>query len=251
MFMRLVQVKVKPDSVNDLRTAYEQQIIPKLEQVEGCRFASLVQSAYQPEECISLTFWESAEAAEKYVHDGTYDRLLKDVQPYLDGTTEWKVHLSESKTLEYIPVSEEPTVKAYSVNTMLQTGSLSENLGYLYLRILSLRVQPDKMEDLKRAYKEKILPVLHNTAGCLYAYLTENADEKDEAISLTVWDSKEHAEEYERSGAFSSLVGQVKHLLSGLYQWKISLERGAGRNTMTSDDLMVKGYHVVAGKSFI
>ncbi len=44
----------------------EGEIIAKLQQVEGCRFASLVQITHQPDECISLTLWDSEEAVEGY-----------------------------------------------------------------------------------------------------------------------------------------------------------------------------------------
>ena len=93
MFMRLVQVKTKPDGLDDLRAAYDRQIIPELAKVDGCKFASLVQSVHQPDECISLTIWESADAAREYVRNGTYDRLVESVSPYLASTTEWRVQL--------------------------------------------------------------------------------------------------------------------------------------------------------------
>jgi len=251
MFLRLVQAKVKPGRVGDLSAAYGREIIPKLQEVDGCLFVSLVQNERQPGECVSLTLWETAESAEDYVRKGTYARLLEIIMPYLSGTTEWKVHLSPDQKLEYVPVTEEPAVKAYNVSPVSPASPPSENPGPLYVRILSLRFRPGKMEEFKDLYMRRILPVLNVTKGCRYAYLTEEANERDEVISMTIWDSKEFADEYESSGTFNALVHQIGHLLSGLYQWKMSLENEPGRSAVTSEDISVEGYSVVTGKSFL
>lgn len=249
--MRLVQVKVRRESVDKLRAAYDMEIIPELAKVRGCKFATLVQSIHQPTECISLTLWENAEAVDEYVRKGTYTYLLEGVQSYLAYATEWKVKLSADQTMEYVPITEEPTVKAYQVAHLPETSPISVSPGALYVRILSMRIQPGKMSEFLETYISKILPVLRTTKGCRYSYLSESANDDDETISLTIWDSKETADEYEASGTFDLLVRNVKHLLSGLYQWKMSLGRGGSRTAVTSDDLSVQGYRVVTGRSFM
>ncbi len=251
MFMRLVHVKVKPDSLEGLRGVYERRIIPTLESVDGCRFASLVQSTHQPDECISITFWDDAKSADEYVRKGTYDHLLEEASPHLINTTEWKVGLSSGGSLEYIPVEDEPHVSGLQVSGIPHAVPPSENPESLYVRILSLRFKPDKLEDFKEIYESKIFPVLQKTKGCRYIYLTESTSEKTEAISMTIWDSKKDAEEYESDGTFDSLVREVKHLLSGLYQWKMTLGRSDGQNTVTSEDMSAEGYRVISGKKFM
>lgn len=251
MFMRLVQVKVKPESFDELRSVYEERIIPELEKVEGCLFASLVQSAHQPDECISLTMWDSVDAAEAYVRDGTYGRLLDEVLIHLVNTTEWKVQLSADQTLEYVPVKEEPDVKGYEISQTQQAVPPSENPGSLYVRVLSLKFQQGKLEEFKEIYEREILPILSKTMGCRYVYLTGDSGKGDSALSMTIWDSKEHADEYESNGTFDLLVSKIKHLLAGLYQWKMSLGRELGRNTLTSEDISVEGYRVITGKTFM
>lgn len=251
MFMRLVQLKIRPDRTDQLRSMYERLIVPELAKVEGCRFASLAQNATQPDEFISLTLWENSEAAEEYVRDGTYARLLETVDPYLANATEWKVQLTADQTLEYLPTAEEPEVKAYLVSPITEAVPFTEVPNPLYVRVLSLKFKPGKMDEFKQIYQLKILPVLRATKGCRYAYLTEDASDEDEAISMTIWDSKEDAEEYEKNGTFGSLLRQVGDLLSGLYQWKMSLGRHGRKSAVSSEDMSVEGYHVVTGRSFI
>jgi quinol monooxygenase YgiN len=252
MYMRLVQMQVKRDSIDKLSKKYSEEVIPRLGRTEGCRFASLVQSAGNLAECMSLTLWESASAAEEYVKSGTYSELLDSLMPYLAETSEWKVKLTEDQKVEYVPVSEEPTVKAYNVT--LAPGRMepaSGDIGALYVRVLSIRLLPGKTEEFRAIYQHEILPALYETPGCRYAYLTEDAGNPDEALSLTVWDRKEDADEYERSGRFGSLVKKISHLLAGLYQWRMSLGKGTGRTAVTSEDMTSEGYQIVTGRSFV
>ena len=252
MFMRLVQMQVKQDSIEKLSKKYREEVIPRLGKTEGCRFASLVQSAGNLNECMSLTLWESASAAEEYVKSGTYSELLDSLTPYLAETSEWKIKLTEDQRIEYVPVTEEPSVKAYNVTLAPEDpGIVSGNPDALYVRVLSVRLKPDGMDEFRKIYEHEILPALHETRGCRYAYLTEDAGNPDEALSLTVWNRKEDADEYERSGRFGSLVKKISHLLAGLYQWKMSLGKGSGRSAVTSEDMTSEGYQIVTGRSFV
>lgn len=249
--MRLVQVKVKSDSIERLSEVYENEIMRRLGDVEGCRFASLVQSAGRLDECISLTLWGNSSDAEAYVEGGTFGELIKLVEPYFSETSEWKVKLTEDQRVEYVPMGEEPTVKAYNVSLLPERrGPATEELGALYVRILSIRLKPGGMDEFRRIYEHEILPVLYETPGCRYAYLTEDIGEPEEALSLTIWDRKEDADEYERSGRFDSLVKKMSHLLAGLYQWKMALGKETGRSATTSEDMTSEGYYVVTGRSF-
>ncbi len=249
--MRLVQVKVNSGSIDKLSEVYEQEIMRRLGGVKGCRFASLVQSAGRLDECISLTLWESSLDAEAYVKGGTYGELVKLAASYFSEISEWKVKLTEDQRVEYVPVRGEPTVKAYNVS--LPPGRRSpatEELGALYVRILSIRLKPGGMDEFQKIYEHEILPVLYETPGCRYAYLTEDVGEPDEALSLTIWDRKEDADQYESSGRFDALVKKISHLLAGLYQWKMALGKETGRSATTSEDMTSEGYYVVTGRSF-
>jgi len=103
MFMRLVQMQVKRDSIDKLSKKYREEVIPRLGKTEGCRFASLVQSAGNLDECMSLTLWESAFAAEEYVKSGTYSELLDSLTPYLAETSEWKIKSPKTRKSSTFP----------------------------------------------------------------------------------------------------------------------------------------------------
>jgi len=172
------------------------------------------------------------------------------VQPYLSDSSEWKIQLSKDFTLEYTPVSEEPIVRSYSATTPPGEKPPASMEGLLYIRILSVKLQPGKTEEFASIYQKEILPVLRNVTGCRYAFLTEGVEERNEVISLTIWDSKEAADIYENSGLFQKLTKKVQHTFSELFQWKLAAERRSNVQVKTTEDLDIKGYHVVSGKIF-
>jgi heme-degrading monooxygenase HmoA len=71
-----------------------------------------------------------------------------------------------------------------------------------------------------------------------------------EVISITIWENREKAEQYEKSGRFDRLVEKVKHTFTKLSQWQMSLEKEEGKQAKTSDDMSVSHYTMLAGKHF-
>ena len=252
MFMRFLQLKLKQDHINDFKNFYENEVTQELHNTPGCLFAGLIKSKPEEDEFISLTFWQTQLQAENYETSGAFNKLFEQAKTFLSESSEWKVQLSEDMELKYGPVEEEPVIKKYSVTA--QNGERDDfqlQSSNMYLRILSLIIQEDKMEEFKKLYSEIIIPTLKSTKGCRYVYLTESVNEKNEFISVTIWDSKEDAKEYETNGKFKELNEKVKHTFSQFYLWKMSLEKEYGSNLTTSEDFKVEGYSVVTGKSFL
>jgi heme-degrading monooxygenase HmoA len=251
MFMRLVQLRVKAESSADMMALYDTRVIPELQKIKSCLYASLIFSTHNLQECMSLTLWESQSDVEAYERSGLYKRLIEESHPYLEDSSEWKIQLSKNLTLEYQPVPEEPVVKSYVVapdkdGLLLAPAKISQS----YVRIVSAKIQAGKMEEFERIYTQHVLPAVRTMKGCRYASLIEGAKDRNEVISMTLWESKEDADEYERSGWFDALRNRVRHTFSDLYQWKMKLEHDAHRQAGTSEDLTVEGYNIVTGKSF-
>ncbi|HEY6953353.1 MAG TPA: hypothetical protein VI758_13175, partial [Bacteroidota bacterium] len=68
-------------------------------------------------------------------------------------------------------------------------------------------------------------------------------------ISVTLWKSRADAIQYEHSGKFDTLLGKVKHTFSDLSQLKME-SAGTRLPSVTSEDIGVDGFHLVAAKSF-
>jgi len=247
MFMRLVQAKYDPAALMVIRQIYKDKIIPQLQKMRGCLFACLIKSEVDPEEGLSLTLWDTQESAESYVNSGMFQVMVEQIKPYLQVSTEWKVQLSKEMKLEYKPVAEEPIVTSYRTMAQLDEKIPRE---LMYLRLLSLKIQPGRMEEFVDIYQQEILPHLKTIKGCRYAYLTTSTEQKNEAISITIWNSKQEVEEYENSGIFKAFLDKAQSTFSDLYQWKIALENDHSGQVVTSEDPALKYYSIVAGKSF-
>jgi quinol monooxygenase YgiN len=250
MYMRFAQLKVKPAGITKLVDAYRKHVLPRLQIIPGCRCANLMQNRSHPETVISLTLWDSAESAESYEQSDEFRKILGGLEPYLAESAEWRIRLSESLELEYAPVVEEPVVSSYRIAAHSDRDTSPFGSGRMHMRIVSHNVQPDKIDEFKQIYQEEILPVLLDTDGCFFAYLIQDAKAENELISITIWDSRLAAEQYESSGQYQAFLSKLKHTLSRFYQWKMALERNSDLHVKTSADVSLTHYTVVAGKCF-
>lgn len=252
MYMRLLQLRVDPDKFETLHQFYNKIVIPELQSIPGCQFASLIQSTHQNNEFFSMTLWDTKKAAEAYNKSEVYQRLLNLIKPILAESSEWKINLSESLELEYGPASEEPVLREFAVaEQATEPGEIPAENPRMYVRIFSVKLQEGKLEECRRLYREEVIPTLKTTAGCRYAYLIESLQEKNEVVSVTIWDSKEDADAYERSGRFDELVDKVKHTFSQFFHWKMALEKSHPGKIKTTDDAQLAHYSTVTAKRFI
>jgi len=251
MYMRFLQLKSKSANIEVLTSFYNSIAIPQLQKIPGCLFAGLVQSSTESNELISMTIWDTQENADGYEKSGVYQKLVEQMKPFLAESTEWKIQLSENLKLEYLPVPEEPVLKEYTIAAQSDfKQSNTKQSSRMYVRIVSSKIQKGKTEEFKRIYRDEIIPVLKTIKGCRYAYLSESLHEGYESLSITIWDSKEDAENYEKSGRFGEMIDKVKHTFSQFYRWKMALEKNTGGQIKTSEDLNVNKYRLVSGKSF-
>ena len=251
MYMRMVHIKVRKGELENLREHYDKHVIPTLQEIKGCFYAGLMQSTHHPDECISMTLWKSQADTEAYERGGVYQTLLQNTKPYLSESTESRIQLSEDLTLEYVPVPEEPVVETYNVEDSDEVPTFEEGKYKTpWLRTVSLKVREGKLEEFKSIYRERAVPALREVKGCRYVFLTQRVEKRNEVISVTIWDSKEAAESYVRSGLFHKLLESQKHTLSELYQWKMDQQEDEQRHVATSEDLAVETFDVLTGRSF-
>jgi len=251
MFMRMLQVKIKQEELPGFIRLYEERIIPALEQVGGCVYACLMRSVHQADQGISMTLWRSENDAVQYEQSGLFAQLLTEARPFFAESSEWKLELTKDFTLEYTPASAEPIVKTYSIAT--SSGSTLSSIGTKhrpFLRIVSLHIKPGKLEEYKDLYQKEILPALLATNGCQFSCLSTPTNDSNEAISVTLWNSRAEAEEYERTGTFDQLLRNISHTLSDLSQLKMQ-SVGTRLPSVTSEDVEIDGYQLIVGRGFL
>ena len=253
MFMRILQLKLNPDYIQEFKNFYKDTVEPRLQNVDGCLFASLIKSKPDKDEFISLTFWKTHTLAENYEQSDVFRNLTELAKPYLyESDDEWKIQLSENMEIQYSHEDEEPAIKKYNVE--VQNGSennLVKNSETMFLRIVSLKIQQHHLDEFKRLYADVVIPSFKQAKGCHNAFLTQSIIEDIDFISVSVWDNKNSAVEYETGNEYKDMLDKVKHTFSHFYLWRMSLDQGHNRTIKSTDDMKVGHYDVVTGKSFV
>lgn len=253
MFMRILQLNVDPKFIEEFKDFYENTVEPKLQTVDGCLFAGFIKSKPDKDEFISLTFWKTQKQAENYENSDVFKNLFEQARQYLsESTDEWKIQLTENMEIQYTHPEEEPVIDKY--NVAVHNGSdknLIKQDDNIFLRIVSIKIQPGKMDEFKKLYSEIVIPSFKKAEGCRNAFLTQSIGEGSDFISVSVWDNKEYAVKHESGKEYSVMINKVKHTFSQFYLWRMSLDKDHQRTIKSSDDMKVGHYDVVTGKSFI
>ncbi len=87
----------------------------------------------------------------------------------------------------------------------------------MWARVAWGKVKPGTWDEYERVYRELILPASRNVTGLRFRELLRGADDPNEGISLTLWDSREDMEAYERSGTYQGFLERVKEFYVGEY----------------------------------
>ncbi|TDI73572.1 MAG: hypothetical protein E2O84_07050 [Bacteroidetes bacterium] len=247
MFMRFVELNIKHDQLMAFERFYNFRTAPALLEVEGCLFAQLIHSVSEESDFVSFTLWSSQEEAQTFQFGGFYEKLVDELDPFIEDSSEWKIRLTDDMTLDYSPVKQEPVIQGMPVAAGTSEKEAAKQIGsHTYIRILSAKLEPGNFAEFRRRYDEEVTPGLLAIDGCYAAYMV-GSEESKEFISVTIWESRAHAESFQESGEFQELFSIVKPLLSSLYQWSMSLDASKQGRTKTSDDVLVRGYHAVTG----
>jgi len=249
MYLRLVQRKLKEDSLSVAKNIYDSKAIPIFRKVDGCIFAGLILDETNIGSAISMTLWTDKEKAETYEKSGIHQQILDVWKNFLEDSAEMKIQLSQDFKLEYKAVQKEPEVKAGEIVTPVENDLDKQDITeHMHLRIVSVNLREDKVKEFENLYESVVIPTLKKQKGCIMAFLTENEDKNNNIISVTIWNRKEDAEAYEKSGKFSELVKQVDHTFTEMTRWKMSLDGKEGKRAATSEEMLVSHYDILTGK---
>jgi len=244
MYLRFVRLHLRPETEREFSDFYRERVIPALEQTPGCLFAALLRP-WRGEAHKSLTLWKSPEHAQAYEEGGLYHRLLREAEPFLSNATVWRVRLAQDPLETSDPSRREIPPEGYEVETGDAPGAGDEADAAIFLRVVSIQVDPDRLQDFVRLYHDEVLPVLRAVPGCRGALLAEGVEHRASFLSITLWDREEDAVRYEISGEFERLTHRLRETFSPVYDWKLRLgEAPAGR----ARALDVASYHLAAGK---
>lgn len=246
MFLRIVRLQVREAEEAAFTRFYEERVIPALDATAGCVYAGLL-APWRGEAHLSLTIWDSEESARHYEEQGLYHRLLAEAAPHLSESTVWHVRLATDPLETSDPSRREIPSTGYNVETQDGSEAMGGGGHSSFVRILSLRVDPDHLDEFVAIYREKVIPALHAVAGCRGVFLAAGAHDPNGVLSITLWNREEDAVRYELSGISEQLTSQLRATISPVYDWRLTLE-AAGSAGAAGSGLAVSSYQLVRGR---
>jgi hypothetical protein len=102
MFVRVLQMKLKPGGGKGLSASAEKEILPILKKFTGFAGEFTLVSA-DGKEALGVTLWERKEDAETYNREGTAS-VLKVVEKYTEGKSVPHIYNVAHSTVQTLPV---------------------------------------------------------------------------------------------------------------------------------------------------
>jgi heme-degrading monooxygenase HmoA len=119
----------------------------------------------------------------------------------------------------------------------------------MYMRMVEATVQQHKGFWLEQTYADSILPALEKSDGCIFAGLLKSMDESNRYMSLTLWESGGHSQNYADSGEFRNNLDLIRPLLEESTEWKVQLSRDNNLEyAPVSAEPVIKNYPVVSSE---
>ena len=241
MYMRLVHLRVKPGKRRELREFYERRVMPALAETPGCLYATLLEGRQRADDWLSCTFWPSYDQAEVYEKSGLPEQMLDESDDFLERAVDWKIELTREMGLESRTEKRRFEVEGYNLGN--ETPEQDAD-AMMYVRIVSIKVATDKIDEFRRRYHEQVLPSLLEEPECLFAFLSERIQDSHHMLSVSIWRSEQAALKFEVSGKVEALTRKMQDTFSNDYQWKMALVPSTVATASASN---VRGYEIVTG----
>lgn len=85
----------------------------------------------------------------------------------------------------------------------------------MYARLTFLEIDPKDTQEVTAIYNAEVVPAIRAFKGLIDAILLEPTDSSGAMVSVTTWNSKADADEYENSGTYRKLVDKLKDKYTG------------------------------------
>lgn len=212
MYMRLFKLRIKHELISQYFNFYRNKAMPELEKAKGCHFVGLLESMEDSSHLISMTLWDDPQNSTTFEQSNIYRKLLDENLPFLALSSELDFQMSDDFPEPKIHVTGVPEISTYDIAVQSESfNTFPTHADKMYVRILSLKVKPEKLKEFENIYLKEIIPAVKKVKGLRYDFLTESIRERSEIIAITIWDSMESSENYEKSGQFKSLLTKLDH----------------------------------------
>lgn len=84
----------------------------------------------------------------------------------------------------------------------------------MFVRLTFCTFAPEAIAEVKRIYRQEIVPIVMQQKGNMGILLLEPLDKADDYVSVSRWGSKADADAYEGAGLYKSLVDKLSGYLT-------------------------------------
>lgn len=246
MYLRMVTHSVHEGKEADMAAAYEQTIFPALRSTPGCIFAALLHNTSDKSECVSLTIWKTRQEALAYEAGGLYNTLVEVLRPFFAASNEWKLELSEDLSLEYTPISVEPTIERFADSVAGSEEIARLKAKPFAVQILSLTVQEDRKKAFEDIFASEIHPRFRQHKGFIELLLLR---QEREYYIISFWDGTVDIMAPSGVDSVSELIESIRGVLPSFIRWKLS-HRSADRTSASSKDIRATVHRCLVAEWF-
>ena len=116
LYVRIVSPQVREGKVDEFKHIYDEEVLPRLRTIKGCRYAAIIENVQETNRIISISIWDSKADADAYEASGVFDELTDKVRHTFSEIYQWKMQL-ERETGQQVVTSDEIAVEGYSIVT--------------------------------------------------------------------------------------------------------------------------------------
>lgn len=84
-----------------------------------------------------------------------------------------------------------------------------------FVRIGEFRALPDKTKELRAIYENEAIPTIRAAQGNISAVLLQEHRAPDTFLAITIWQTAEDADRYDKSGQATAVVDKVRFGFAG------------------------------------
>lgn len=245
MFLRMVSIGVQETDSSMFAQAYDENVITALRVQQGCSFATLLQNVNDPKDCISVTIWESKQATEVYEQSGRFKALVESLRSFYEQSNEFELKLTDDLSIEYTPVQNDPTVRQYDDSDTGKEYIQKFHVTPYAAKIITITVQPDKLQEFQTIFSEKIIPKFNGQKGFIHIILLRKNNEFN---IISFWDETIDLND---TGAQSlaALTRSIFQLLPSNVQWQVS-HKASRAKFATTEEITANVYRCLTGEWF-
>jgi quinol monooxygenase YgiN len=116
LYVRIVVLKIHPGKMEEFKRIFSEDVLPALHMVKGCRYAFLTEGGKDNDEILSVTIWDSQQAASEYEASSLVHQFMNKLTDTFSEYYHWKMDLEKDLGKKIIS-SEDVKVKHYHVVT--------------------------------------------------------------------------------------------------------------------------------------